>query len=159
MENEPETASHSTINRLLIVLWGNTTENMRLRAQKIQNQAARFASGSDKTVKNRTLLERCRWLNVEELTSYYSVIQTRKTLKTHKPQYLMDRLQLEENHMLSTDAPRLQLTSLSFRCRTVSLWNTLPEHLRKETTIKTLKKDLRNWILERRQQHDAVEPD
>ena len=142
----------------LIALWGNTTENMIIRAQRIQNQAARYASGSDRTVKNRTLLERCNWLNVDELTSYYSMIQIWNTLRTNKPQYLRDKLQIEDNIMLTTDAPRLLLTSLSFRCRTILLWNTLPEHLRKETKLRTLKKDLKIWIISRRDQQD-VEPD
>ena len=138
----------------LICIWGNTTANMTRRAQIVQNMAARFVMGCGRSTRQSDLMTHCKWLNIVEMTEYYSVLQFWKTLHYDRPHYLRDKLQIEDDDFLSTDIHRLQLTSNAFRCKTTLRWNALSRDLRVENTISIFKSGLRRQITERRQPHD-----
>ena len=66
---------------------------------------------------------------------------------------------MEEENILRTEIPRLQLTQHAFRCKTVSRWNNLPIGLGTELRLKTFKKALKVWLKDRRTVDREMEPD
>ena len=132
----------------LICIWGNTTENVLRKVQTVQNQAARFVTGRKKITRRSELISDCGWMNVSEMTKYYSLLQLWKTTRWWKPDYLLMKLQEEDDDRLSTDIPRIQLTAGSFRCKSVSQWNTMSDTLRGEQSISKFKSGLKKWIRE-----------
>ena len=134
----------------LICIWGNTTSNILRKVQVVQNMAGRFVTGKNRFTRQSDLMIDCRWLNVEELAKYHSLVQLWKTLRWGKPEYLESKLQEEEEEYISTDIPRLKLTAGSFRCKTVRNWNSMNVNLRCEQSLGRFKLELKKWIHETR---------
>ena len=53
---------------------------------------------------------------------------------------MSDRISILEEGLISTTIPRLQITSKTYRWKTLSTWNTLPRYIREETEIASFKK-------------------
>ena len=135
----------------MICIWGNSTDTLTYKIQVLLNKASRFINNSNKFTKTSKLMENCNWLSVKEMTKYFSLLQMWKTEKMNVPLYLKDKIRTLDDGKLSTDLPRLQITSRSYRWTTVNSWNKLPENLRLEKSLKTFKKGVKRWIKEQRQ--------
>ena len=134
----------------MICIWGNSTDNITNKIQVLLNSASRFINNSNKYTKTTTLMENCNWLSIKEMTIYFSMLQMWKTLRMEVPQYLKDKISITEDGTISTDLPRLQITSRSYRWTTVKNWNTLPENLRVEKSLRSFKTGVKRWIKEMR---------
>ena len=64
-----------------VSIWSNTTENMVLKGQRVLNQAAGLVTGHKGVIRQRTLMEDCNWLNMEELIKYHFELKFWKTLQ------------------------------------------------------------------------------
>ena len=53
-------------------IWGNTTPNFLKKVQIVQNSAARMCTGMGKLTRQRELMDRCGWMDIEETITYYS---------------------------------------------------------------------------------------
>ena len=133
-----------------ICLWGFATNNYVRKSQILLNQSARFVSTKDRTTRQSELMSDCQWLNITELTEYHALLQMFKTVRWGAPKYLKDMITIETEDIISTKAPRLQLTGLSCRVRTVKYWNKLPGQLMTELNIGRFKKSVKRWIIDRR---------
>ena len=140
-------------------IWGNTTPNFLKKVQVVLNSAARMCTGMSKLTKQRDLMEKCGWMDVEETVTYYSLQQMWKTLRWRLPGYMTDKIALEDDDILATCRPRLQITAGSYRHKTVERWNGMPNHLRTEMSIAKFKKGLKEWIKSSRRNEDAPEED
>ena len=63
---------------------------------------------------------------------------------------MKDLIDADEDDKLSIQIPRLQTTTKTFRYKNIKTWNMMPETLRSEMRIATLKKQLKNWLKDRR---------
>ena len=140
-----------------ICMWGNSTSNHIRKAQVVLNSAARLVTGLKKTTRQQTLMTRCNWLDIPEMTSYYSLTQLWKTVYWRLPLYLKEQIVVEDDRRLSCCTPRLQLTTNNYRHKTIRNWNQLPDHLREENNIKIFNTEIRKWILEKRDMNDALD--
>ena len=140
----------------LISLWGNTSNSQINKAQICLNAAARFVTGSNRFTSKHELMLGCDWLDIDELTEYHSLLQIWKAVRWGKSDYLRECLLVEEEDILRTKIPRLQLTESSFRVKTVRKWNNLPIFLRTECKLKKFKVGIKMWIKERR---NEIDPD
>ena len=138
-----------------VSIWGNTTENMVLKGQRILNQAARLVTGHNKRTNQKTLMKDCNWLDMKELVKYHSCLQFWKTIKWQKPYHLWSRLQTEDNGMSSTDRPRLQIIEGAFRCKTTTTWNELPDTLKAEETVQKFKRGLKRHLRDLREDNNG----
>ena len=71
------------------------------------------------------------------------------------------KIVVTDDMRLETSTPRLLITAQSYRWQTVSNWNALPESMRTELSLERFKRQLRNWMKDRRyddrlpaEQHD-----
>ena len=142
-----------------ICLWGHGTENHLRQAQILMNQAGRFITGMDRTSRSSDIMTQCHWLNVREMTRYYTLIQFFKTVKWGAPEALRRRIEIEDDLLISTERPRLLLTQGAFRVQAVALWNNLPDSIRTEGSLSRFKVLLRRWIIERRDDDDDDDDD
>ena len=133
----------------MICIWGNTNDSQVRKVQTLQNSAARLVSKLPRRTRQKDLLESCGWLNIKNLTEYHSLCQLWKTIRWNAPSYLKDKLEIMEEDKIRTGPPRLLITSLSYRWNTVDKWNSLPEELRTEPTIKRFKLKLKKWLKDR----------
>ena len=96
---------------------------------------------------------------MDEQTKYMSLIQLWKTTRTMKPDYIWRRLEDEDYGRLSTDILRLNLTAISFRCKSVLLWNRMSESLRSETSLRRFKTGLKREMIDGRRRTVTTDPD
>ena len=71
---------------------------------------------------------------------------------------MKEKIDIDTEDMTSTTPPRLQFTSQGFRWRAVELWNQLPHDLRGQHRILPFKKNLKNWIKDRRDKEPDQNP-
>ena len=134
----------------LIQVWGGTHENNLRKVQTVLNSAARFVLNVGKKTKMITLMEGCKWLFVNELVKYHSLITLWKMIRMRKPKLLSEKITVvEEDHIRITPS-RLQITSANFKGRTTNQWNNLPTEIRLIKTLPKFKKVLKKWIIEQR---------
>ena len=115
----------------LITQWGGGgTDNHLLAAQRLQNKSARWVTGARSKTRISTLLEDVKWLSINELTLYHSLVQCWKILRLGKPENMTELLTLDNENRITTPPPILQFTIAGFRWRVYKDWNALPPELR-----------------------------
>ena len=138
-----------------ICLWGHTITNHIRKAQILLNQAGRFVTGEGRMTSSSSLMRQCGWMNISTLTEYYSLMQIYKTVRWNTPALIRDRMDINEDLLILTGAPRLLLTANSYRYKAVGYWNSLPLDMRQETKIGRFKCSLKKWLLDRQNSGNA----
>ena len=143
----------------MICIWGNTTPNLIKKAQIVMNMAGRFVIGGRRTTPKVELMNTCKWYDIVERTEMQSLIQMWKIARWKIPEYMSDKIKLEDDNRITTTIPRLQLTSNTFRWITTKKWNELPDQLRGETSLKCFKSGLKRLMADRRRPDPAPDED
>ena len=65
--------------KYLLPLWGGMTENLLRKTQVIVNNAACAVTGLGKRMSTITLMSKCNWLSVKELTKYFTITECGET--------------------------------------------------------------------------------
>ena len=138
-----------------ICLWGNTTGNHLRKAQIAQNIAARYVTSLGRTAPKKLLMDKCKWMDIQQLTTYHSLLQLWETFRWGIPKYMSTRVHLETDYLASTAIPRLQQTAASYCWKTVSVWNSMPLELRTEMNISRFKYGVKRWVKEGRDTDDG----
>ena len=99
-----------------ISLWGNTSDTVLRKAQICMNIGARFVLGCNIYNREVDLMRKCNWLNIRDLTEYYSLIQIWKAVRWDTPKYLSEQIGQGQDK-----------------------WNSLPYELHTETSISKFK--------------------
>ena len=135
-------------------IWGHTTDNHVKKAQVVQNMAARLVTRLPRHTRQAVLIQQCGWLNIRDWTEFQSLCQLWKTVRWRTPASLEDKLTRMENDVLTTQAPRLLLTEITFRCKSIQYWNDLPGYLRTERSKLKFKVGLKKYLKERANERD-----
>ena len=131
----------------LLQIWGSASKNLLKKVQVTMNKAARFVTGWSKRTNTTILMKACNWLLIEELISYQSMISLWNILHKKVPIQIFEQLTLDNDFIVTTNAPRLLLTSNSFKYRSIGKWNQLDLNIRNELSFPRFKKSLKNWII------------
>ena len=94
-------------------------------------------------------MRECKWLNVSQLTEYYTLLQFWKTVNWDIPVHMSEQIEVNDDRSVSTKQPRLILTANSYRVKATVFWNALPDFLKNEKCISKFKKGPKKWIFER----------
>ena len=137
----------------LIALWGSTQDYLLRALQVIQNKAARQATGLCWFTPTATLLRKCKWLSVKQLSVYHTILTTHKVVMTSKPTYLFNKMctQHEQNTRQAVKfdekfAGKTERAQSSFCYRGAVLYNKLPLDIRGTTSNSQFKKKLKEWV-------------
>ena len=141
----------------MICVWGNSTDQLTNKIQVILNKAARFIHNSEKTTRRTTLMQNCRWMTVNQMTEYASLVQMWKTLRLNVPIYMKDKITMITDDKIQTTPPRLQITARNYRWRTIHYWNNLPGHLRSENNLKIFKTSVKRWLKDRQNPDPGID--
>ena len=110
----------------MIPIWGGTHQVHMRKVQKILNMTARFVNNCGRKWKTQKLMESCGWFTANELVVYHSLITLWKILYLQIPGQLFEKYEIQEDMKITTNRPRLQITSNYFRWRSCNDWNKLP---------------------------------
>ena len=141
----------------LIQLWGGTEGYLLASLQVLQNRAARAVTRKSWFTSTRQLLRECKWLSVNQLVFYQTILQVHKTIISGKPDNI--RKKFSTDHPYPTrqatggglrfgeefDATS-GLSHKSFCYRGTQNYNRVPTYLRKEKTLLTFKYKLKQWV-------------
>ena len=118
--------------------------------------------GAGRKIRTRTLMEKCGWLYFRELIDYHSLLQMYKVINIGKPSNLRQQLNILPNKRIEIFPARLKISRRSYKWRTISVWNELPDYLLNLDKISMFKKGLRRHLIEGRTvvvQRRPPEPD
>ena len=127
------------------------------RLQWVQNTLARVICGTKKRDHIKPVLRDLHWLPVPQRIEYKVALITHKVLSTGQPEYLRSlikeyvptrRLHSEGQRLLSKPSGMTSvLASHSFTCASETVWNNLPEIVRKTDNVVSFKKKLKTHLL------------
>ena len=92
------------------------------------------------------------------MTTYHSTIQLWKLFNTGKPEYMSNYIKLEDDNSVKINPPRLQFTQKGWRWRSTETWNQLPGDIREIKSLQLMKKKVKAWIIDRRNNEPAPVP-
>ena len=96
-----------------------------------------------------TMYSRLKWLTVNQLIAYHSLLTVFKIRQSGEPEYLASFLQ-DDSRTGRIILPNTQLSLFmkSFGRRGAANWNQLSLELRKSTKIGHFKRGVRKWVLD-----------
>ena len=128
-------------------LFGGTEEQSIRDLQVLQNRAAQIVCSTPARFSRRMLFDRIKWLSVNQLIVYFTLVMVFKVRKYDQPEYLAAVLNRDtRGHRIFRSKARLSLTSKSFTFRGAALCNTLPLSLRTMNNAYAFKKEFQLWI-------------
>ena len=131
----------------LISMWGGSTENHKLKAQRILNNAARWVTGKSKKTRISSLTEETGWWTITELTDISSATLIWKLIHLDKPWNIRRKMKLDNETMKFTiTEPRINFTEQNFKLRASRKWNSLPDYIRTNNILSSFKRQIKEWI-------------
>ena len=136
----------------LIEVWEGVPQTYLKRLQIIMNNTARFVTGDRRCTSKMTLLNKCKWLSIEETVRLYTGVQMWNVLRRKISQNLATKFVLIDDNLVSTEPACLMTTTTNFHWRVMGLWNNLSQDLRDDLSLPSFKRKLRKWNVDGRQQ-------
>ena len=131
----------------MINIWGAARPSWINYIQRIQNKAARYVLKANRYMKISKLLEKCKWLSVNQLNTYHSLLLLRKVWFNTKFGILRQGLRMASDGKFVPISGRINMVRDSWKRRSIVAWNSLPISLRIETEALNFKKELREYVL------------
>ena len=126
------------------------------KLQKVQNRAAWLISGTTKREHINPTLRKLHWLPIESRIKFKVLVLTYKALHDLSPEYLKQMLSIYEpsRKLRSSDrnllsVPKFKTATYSRRCfRSIAptLWNQLPDSIRKAQILSSFKSNLKTHL-------------
>ena len=138
----------------LIPLWGSSPACIIKALQVVQNKAARCVTRATWFTATRQVLKQCGWLSIKQLVFYHTVLTMYRMLRSDKPVYLRKKLsrkfpyptrQATGGHIRYQDESEVDS---SFISRGTKAYNSIPDDMKKKSTLPTFKKKLKSWTIQ-----------
>ena len=117
--------------------------------QVLQNKAARLALKAPPRTHRNLMFDELKWLSVSQLIAYHTLITIYRIRSKNAPEYLATQLKTDNRQgRIVLPHSSLELYRKSFIYRGGTLWNKLPENVRKSRSMGSFKTNARVWIEE-----------
>ena len=88
-------------------------------------------------------MDKCRWLLVGELVKYHSLFSLWTIIHRKILVKLFEELNIDNEMIIRSAAPRLLTVAHVYRWRTIAVWNQLGMEIRGESSLPQLKKNVK----------------
>ena len=131
------------------VTWHYCSGNNSLKMEKIQERALRFIY-DDYNSSYENLLEKSKLPSLKIRRLKTIAVETFKIIHKNSPSYLHDliNIKLKNYNFRSQETavlPRVRYGLKSFRYNAAEIWNELPNHCRRETSLGQFKNLIQTW--------------
>ena len=139
-------------------VWGLTTKQQLERVQKLENFAAKVASGNARKYDHATpYLNELKWLKIESKVTFDICIFTYKIVNNLIPEWLFSLPRVgntSTRHTRQSDDLFIPRTKTEIGARAISVtgpraWNMIPKNIRDVGTIKVFKEKLKKYLMEK----------
>ena len=140
-------------------LLSGVTDRIIQKLQRVQNAAARVIYHVPKFDHITSTLKSLHWLPIRQRVEFKLLVLAFKAQSGLAPEYLSNTLhrhqpvrQLRSSSQDLLSVPRTRLRSFgdrSFEAAIPRMWNNLPPHLRRQTSLREFKKDLKTFLFRR----------
>ena len=130
--------------RYLLPIWGGAAEKHMRMVQTLLNDAAHYVTR--KTTRRDSsvdLMLECGWMTAAEMANYYSLLLLWRVIRLNAQQSLATKITIDDDCFVTT----------AFRWRSTTLWNSMPDDLRHNMSLKSFKRNTKKWILTLRGHH------
>ena len=136
------------------IIWDNCTHQEKIELDKIQNEAARIATGTTKLVSIDALYKEIGWETLEQRRNNHTLSLFYKMMNSLAPIYLtslvpqpvcnLSRYNLRNSNDLQFINARTNQYYYSFLPSTVRAWNNLPVEIKQSASVQCFKNSLKN---------------
>ena len=151
--NLRKTITEGIFNSVLVYclpLFGGMGVGFVRQLQIMQNKAARIVTSMPPVASRSSMFEKLKWLSINQLVFYHSVILVYKIRKSNEPEHLASILGADSrNNRIIIPNMDLRVAQESFTIRAANYWNLLPHTIRTQSKISQFKKHAKSWILEK----------
>ena len=129
-------------------LFGGCNVSELKSLQVLQNRAAQLVTNSPPRSNRVVMYSKLKWLTVNQLVSYHTLLAVFKIRHSGEPEYLAQFLK-NDNRQSRIIIPNTQLSlaKKSFVWRGSETWNSLPFELRTCTRIGIFKNGAKQWVM------------
>ena len=114
-----------------------------------QNRAARLVLCAPPRTCTRYMLNELKWLSVNQLISYHTLIMVFRIRQSKEPEHLANCLLRDSRQgRIMLDNVRHESYRQSFIYRGATLWNQVPSRVRNVESLSSFKKLIKPWILD-----------
>ena len=147
MRNQVTLGMFNSVLIYCLPLFGGCDITEIEQLQVLQNKAAQVVTHSPPRAERLAMYSRLKWLTVNQLIAYHTLLTVFKIRQTGEPEYLASFLQ-EDSRSGRIILPNTQLSLFmkSFVWRGAATWNQLSLQLRKSTKIGHFKRGVREWV-------------
>ena len=139
------------------IVWGNCSNTLASKLQKLQNRAARILTYSSYDTPTDTVLKKLGWSKLHRQRDYHLADMVFKSINGLAPTYLqekcIDRKEIckysirDSSNKLSLPLPRTNYLKNSYSYKGAVLWNSLPSDTRAKTSINDFRTSCKKYIL------------
>ena len=116
--------------------------------QVLQNRAAQVVTHFPPRTRREDLYNKVKWLTVNQLVAYHTLLTVFKIRKTGEPEYLAQFLKYDNRQdRIIIPNTQLGLAKKSFVWRGSATWNSLSQDLRKCNKIGQFKRGAKQWVI------------
>ena len=106
------------------------------------------------------LMEELQWLTIQELTVQNSATVMWKMIYHSRPLKIAEKLDIDRQTMkIRITEPRLIFTEHNFNLRASRDWNLMPDRIRMNDKLTSFKRQVKSWIIERRDKEPDASQD
>ena len=130
-------------------MWSNTSCGNVVRLQKLQNRAARIITQKGYETRSSVIRQQLNWKSLKDHRTAHSLITMHQILYNKAPSYLRDHFKISDlNNIYSLrnkkmtlvlSKPRTEFLKQSFSYSGAKLWNNLPEDIRINNNLRSIK--------------------
>ena len=136
------------------IVWDGCTLQESQTLEKLQNEAARIVTGLTRSVSLFNLYRECGWVPLMERRKEQKLVFMYKAIYGIVPSYITDHIPplvrettnypLRNNNNVTVPFTRTEISHRSCIPSSISLWNSLNENLRENSSVATFKYQLKN---------------
>ena len=134
------------------IVWAGLNKGLSERIDKLYNRAARIITQNNWETRSADILKMLQWDTLGVRRDQHTAIMMHKILHSRAPEYLTEEINLVRDgtayslrdsiYNLSLQKPRTEILTKRFSYRGAKLWNSLPNKMKSEESLESLRKRL-----------------
>ena len=140
-------------------IWGNINGNLTECMVKFQKRAARIILDRSIDTRSEDMFAELNWMTFPNRVKFQKSVLMYKIFNNHSPSYLLDNFTLTSEvcqrslrstteNSLYVPKPNIELFRKSLSYSGSKIWNAIPDHIRRSTSVTQFKTEYLRWTFQ-----------